>query len=164
MRLISGGFVIGATTAVSSPVNAKDDSLGGNDMSMSMDAMTTDHSLKSEAFAVVFEGAVKGSFADYTVDVTRPEATTYGGAQALLHIRLTTREGVALVIGSANRAKGTAQLRTLGYVLSLSKRRFGKELAIPVDEYLHFFDVATRVMKEFALALEIVAYDQPRGN
>jgi hypothetical protein len=128
-----------------------------------MDAMTTDHSMKSEAFACVFESAMKGVFSEYSVDVTRPEATTYGGARALLHIRLVTSEGVAFILGSANRAKGTAQLRTLGYVLTLSKRRFGKELSIPVDEYLRFFETATQVIKEFGMALDIAAYDPVRS-
>ena len=130
---------------------------------MTMHAMSTDHSMQSEAFAAVFERATKDVFADYSVDLTRPEATTYGGARALQHIRLITREGVAFVIGSANRSKGTAQLRTLGYALTLSKRRFGKELSVPVEEYLRFFDIATQVIKEFGLHIEILAYDPVRS-
>jgi hypothetical protein len=117
----------------------------------------TEHAQKSAHLKSTFDAAVKGIFTDYDVDLTPPEESTGGGVRARQHMRLSSRDGQSLVLGAANAAEGTAELRTLGCMLEISKERFGKELPIPPPEYMKFLDRATDVLRTFGMKVSVVS-------
>jgi hypothetical protein len=121
------------------------------------DLQQTEQAAKSSHFKTTFDAAVKGLFSDYTVDLTPPEESTGGGVRARQHMRLSTKSGQVVVVGSANAAAATAELRTLGCVLEISKERFGSELPIPPPEYMKFLDRATDVLRTFGMKVSVVS-------
>ncbi len=118
----------------------------------------TEQALRGTHLATTFETAVKRVFASFTVEMTRPETSTHDGARARQPIRLIAADGAALVIGWANAADGRAELRTLGHTLALSKQRYGREMVLPPLEYLRFLEIATKVLEDHGLAVEVVAF------
>lgn len=127
---------------------------------MTNEAFVTTFAQRGELLACTLEGALCRVFTGYTVKVTRPEESTSGGKRATQHIQLIRNEdGLAFVVGSANTADGTATLRTLGHSLTLSKRRFGRELVLPPLEYMRFLDAVTRVLESFEIEVAVVAFD-----
>ncbi len=120
-------------------------------------ALHTTHAAKSKQLKDTFDTSVKGIFTDYAVDLTPPEESTGGGVRARQHIRLVSKSGQVLVVGAANAADGTAELRTLGCVLAISQQRFGTELSIPAPEYVKFLDRARDVLDVFGLRVTVVS-------
>src|SRR4051794_38689354 len=90
----------------------------------------TVHGRRGNHLRAWFEAAMPKAFEGFTVGMTEPEASTGGGVRARQNVVLTTSAGVALVVGWANAADKTAELRTLGHVLAVGKERFGVEPAI----------------------------------
>ena len=121
------------------------------------DDLRTANAAKSSELKSTFDASVKGIFTDYAVDLTAPEESTGGGIRARQHVRLLANDGKALVIGFANTSEGTAELRTLGCTLEISKQRFGAELPIPAPEYMKFLDRASDVLRVFGLKVSVVA-------
>jgi hypothetical protein len=117
----------------------------------------TAQAAKSAHLKTTFDSAVKEMFTDYNVDLTAPEETTGGGVRARQHIRLVANDGRSLVIGSANAAEGTAELRTLGCTLEISKQRFGVELPIPSPEYMKFLERATDCLGVFGMKVSVIS-------
>jgi hypothetical protein len=99
-----------------------------------------------------FESAVARIFRGRTVELTRPEAS---GRQ---YIRLVSEDGTMLVLGWANVAEGTAELRTLGHTLIVTKRRFGREIDLVPGDYMRFLETAARVLESASLAITVVAH------
>lgn len=128
---------------------------------MSDDNLRTEHAAKSSQLKATFDAAVKGILTDYTIDLTPPEESTGGGVRARQHIRLTAKDGRTLVVGAANAAEGTAELRTLGFTLETSKQRFGSELAIPAPEYMKFLERAQDCLQVFGLKVSVLAKEPP---
>jgi hypothetical protein len=117
----------------------------------------TAQAAKSAHLKTTFDAAVKDMFKDYTVDLTAPEESTGGGIRARQHIRLVANDGRSLVVGSANAADGTAELRTLGCTLEVSKQRFGVELPIPGPEYIKFLERATDCLGIFGMKVSVIS-------
>ena len=117
----------------------------------------TAHAQRSKHLKTTFDTAVAGIFTDYTVDLTPPEESTGGGVRARQHVRLATKDGKVLVVGSANATDSTAELFTLGCTLEVSKKRFGTELPIPAPEYVKFLERATDVLKVFGIIATTVS-------
>src|SRR5438477_5853989 len=90
----------------------------------------TEHARRGDDLRGTFEGALSKSFASFTVSMTAPEGSTGGGVRALQHITLISKDGFVLVVGAANGAEKTAELKTLGYTLTICKQRFGVEIKI----------------------------------
>lgn len=122
----------------------------------------TECARRAESLAQTFEAAVRRIFSAYTIDLTTPGPSTRGGERALQHIRLVTSDGRTFILGSTNIAEGRAELRTLGYTLAMSKRRFGRELRLPPREYMRFLEVATKVLEELGVRVAVVAYGKDR--
>ncbi len=112
----------------------------------------------AQGYAFALESATKRLFGAYTIDLTPPAQTAGSGVQTLRHIRLVPKCGAPLVIGWINPSENKAELRTLGYTLALSKRRFGRELTIPPLEYLRFLDVAKALLEERGFQVSVMAH------
>jgi hypothetical protein len=119
--------------------------------------MQTAHAARGAQLKQTFDTAANGIFTDYVVDLVPPEESTGGGVRARQVIRLTAKDGKSLVVGAANAADGTAELRTLGCALELSQQRYGSELAIPGPEYAKFVERATDVLRVCGLRVTNVA-------
>ncbi len=117
--------------------------------------LMTEHAQRAKALTLTFQAMLKHAFRSYKVEVTLPEQSTGGGIRSLQHIRLVRSEGVAIIVGEANTKEKCAELRTLGHVIVVNERRFGKDLAIDKDEYLNFIDSATKVLEEFGLRVTV---------
>ncbi len=121
----------------------------------------TAHAAKGAQLKDTVDAALAGIFADYVVDLTPPEESTGGGVRARQHLRLSTKDGKSLVLGWANAAERTAEVRTLGCTLEVSKERFGTELPISMAEYAKFVDRATDVLQVFGLQVSVVSTVRP---
>jgi hypothetical protein len=117
----------------------------------------TGHAAKGVQLKDTFDAAVKGFLTGFEVDLTPPEESTGGGVRARQHIRLRSSDGRSIVIGFANGAEQTAELRTLGCVLTMSQQRFGAELPIAAPEYVKFLERATDVLRVFGLKVSVVS-------
>lgn len=112
----------------------------------------------SKNFAFAFEDATRRVFSAYTVDLTSLAGCAGNGVQTYRHVLLVPKSGPPLVIGWVNPSAGIAELRTLGYTLALSKRRFGRELTIPPLEYLRFVEVAKKLLEERGMVVSVMAH------
>jgi hypothetical protein len=131
---------------------------------MTKNEKRTVNSQRAEVLRSAFEAMTRGSLPGFAVSMTSPEASTGGGVRARQHIVLTTAEGLAVVVGWANAAEKTAELRTLGYVLSICKQRFGTELAIPRAEYVAFLELATRLLSDEGMTVQAAAFARAEGG
>ncbi len=86
-----------------------------------------------ELFDARFEEGLPGPV-PYKVELSAPDGpSTAGGKQALQHIKLVpTGGGPAIVIGSADTNKQTAEIRTYEHIAALYAQRF-KGARIPLD-------------------------------
>lgn len=128
-----------------------------HDMSVTLGNMTA-QARRAMTLAPAFEAAARRVFTNYTVEMTRPEASTGGGVRARQRIKLVAADGSSLVVGWANVADGNAELHTLGHSLALSKQRYGRELVLPPIEYLRFLELATSILEDHALSVTVVAF------
>jgi len=103
-----------------------------------------------------FETAVRRIFSSYTVDLT-PAVSD----ESLQHIRLTSTDGTTtFLLGRIDPKAMTAELRTLGHTLALSKARFGRELRLPPVEYMRFLENAQNLLAELGFRVTVVAYSK----
>ncbi len=87
----------------------------------------------SELFDARFESGLDGPL-HFRVELSAPDGpSTGGGKQALQHIKLVPEGGgPAVVIGSANTTRMTAEIRTFEHIAALYAQRF-RGAKIPVD-------------------------------
>jgi hypothetical protein len=91
----------------------------------------------AELFAARFERGLEGPVR-FRVELSAPDGpSTAGGKQALQHIKLIPAGGgLAVVIGSANTTRMTAEIRTFEHVAELYAQRFrGAKIPIDVTRY-----------------------------
>jgi hypothetical protein len=125
-----------------------------------MTAPKTENAQRAELLAMILRSRTRGIFKHYKVELTSTERSTNGGDRALQHVLLVPNDpeaGGELVVGSANRADGTAELRTLGFTLGLAERRFGKTPSIQTAEYLAFIEAASEVFEELGMNVSVLA-------
>ncbi|APR84420.1 Hypothetical protein A7982_09769 [Minicystis rosea] len=87
----------------------------------------------AELFEARFEAGLEGPVR-CRVELSAPDGpSTAGGKQALQHIKLVPADGTpAIVIGSANTIRQTAEIRTFDHIAALYAQRF-KGARIPID-------------------------------
>ncbi len=94
----------------------------------------------AELFEARFEQGLDGPV-KFRVILAAPDGpSTAGGKQALQHIRLVPADGSgsAIVIGSADTVKHTAEIRTFEHVAELYGQRFrGARVPLDVPKYRH---------------------------
>jgi len=91
----------------------------------------------AELFAARFERGLEGPVR-FRVELSAPDGpSTAGGKQALQHIKLIPDGGgLAVVIGSANTTRMTAEIRTFEHVAELYAQRFhGAKIPVDVTRY-----------------------------
>ena len=69
-------------------------------MSATLENMTA-QAQRAATLASTFEAVMKRVFANYTVDMARPEISTGNGVRARQRIRLVATDGASIVIGWA---------------------------------------------------------------
>jgi hypothetical protein len=87
--------------------------------------------------------------ADYVPELTAPEGVSTGGGKlAMQRLRLVPqRPGFpVLVVGSANMAEGTAELRSFAHADALHRQQFKKPVALDRAQYDQFIEVANGFM------------------
>jgi hypothetical protein len=87
----------------------------------------------AELFDARFEAGLEGPVR-CRVELAAPDGpSTAGGKQAMQHLKLVPADGSpAIVIGSANAIRQTAEIRTFDHIAALYAQRF-KGARIPVD-------------------------------
>lgn len=110
-------------------------------------SLQTFHALQASDLASAMNEAMKKiriAPGDYGPELTAPEGpSTGGGVQAMQHLRLVSSDASqpALVVGHANHAAKSAELRTFEYVEAVHRERFQRPPAIEraqYDDFLHF--------------------------
>jgi hypothetical protein len=140
-------------------------------------ALQTYHAIQASGLATAFNDALKRIHlapGDHVPEMTEPEGpSTAGGIQAMQHVRLvphTSGGGHAtLVVGHANQADKTAELRTFDHVDAVYRQRFKRPLEIERARYDEFVGVAKAVLEalQFRVALAgppAELADPPRAN
>jgi len=100
--------------------------------------------------------AAKVPVGAYKVEMTVPGSSTAGGALALQHIRLIPPEGdQILVVGNANLATQTGELRTLENVDAISRQRWHRRSGLDPVAYAAFFAAAQAFLEEAGLTVTV---------
>jgi hypothetical protein len=124
--------------------------------------LRTQFAAQAVSFAETFKRAVKDfPVGQHRAEMTAPEGSTGGGVQALQHIRLVPPEGAghSYVVGNANPAEKTAELRSLAYVDGVSVARFGAPSGLDPQAYAAFIDRAGKFLE--MLNFRVVQATQP---
>jgi hypothetical protein len=125
-------------------------------------ALQTVHALQaSDLAAALNESLQKMRIApgDYVPELTAPQGpSTAGGVQAMQHLRLVAGQSglPTLVVGYANHAAGTAELRNYEYVDAVFRQRFHRPLALDRAQYDAFLGLAQQVFTVLRLQTSIV--------
>jgi hypothetical protein len=142
-------------------------------------ALQTVHAIKASDLAAASNEALKKvriAPGDYAPELTEPEGpSTSGGVQAMQHLRLVSVQPSrpTLVVGNANHAAGTAELRTYDYLDSAHRERFGKPLDLDRAQYDAFIGFAKLIFRSLHLETSVVdaepsavptAVDDSRAN
>jgi hypothetical protein len=106
---------------------------------------------------MTFEHITRRIFRDYTPEMSAPQGSTMGTVWVVQYIRLLSKDGLSIVVGTVSPREKVAELRTLGATLERSKERFGKELAIPPAEYAKFLETSRKVLEEFEMTVTVVS-------
>jgi hypothetical protein len=120
-------------------------------------ALQTYHAIQASDLAAAFNEALKRVLivpGDYVVELTAPEGpSTGGGIQAMQHIRIVPRQPghPTLVVGHANHAEGTAELRTYEHLDAVYRQRFKRALAIDRKQYEDFVLLAKQILETLHL-------------
>jgi hypothetical protein len=97
----------------------------------------------------------KYAVSGHRVEMTAPETSTAGGVQSLQHIRLvpppSQAGGRSCVIGNANRATKTAEIRTLDYLDQVSLDRFGERTGFDPGQYAALVAATGQFLEMFGL-------------
>ncbi|MFO0678578.1 MAG: hypothetical protein U0169_18730 [Polyangiaceae bacterium] len=105
-----------------------------------------------------FEG-IRLGVPEYVPELTSPEGpSTAGGIQALQRVKLVARKpGFAnLVVGSANRVTGVAELRNYDYVDAVHRARFKRPVELGRAEYDEFLEIAVNLLQVAQLRPQII--------
>jgi hypothetical protein len=130
-------------------------------------ALQTVHAIKASDLAAASNEALKKvriAPGDYTPELTEPEGpSTSGGVQAMQHLRLVSVQPSrpTLVVGNANHAAGTAELRTYDYLDSAHRERFGKPLDLDRAQYDAFIGFAKLIFRSLHLETSVVDAEAP---
>ena len=89
----------------------------------------------------------------HRAEMTAPETSTAGGVQSLQHLRLVPAQpgGLTCVIGNANRATKTAEIRSLEYLDQVSVERFGERTGFDPAQYTALAAAAGQFLEMFGL-------------
>jgi hypothetical protein len=96
----------------------------------------------------------------YVPELTVPEGpSTAGGKQALQRLRLVPRAPgyPILVVGSANQADRTAELRSYEHLDAIHRHRFKRPVALDRAGYEQFLEIARNFMTVLQLRTEITS-------
>ena len=107
----------------------------------------------AELFATRFGPGLDGPV-HFSVELSAPDGpSTGGGKQALQHIKLIPHGGgMAVVIGSADTALGTAEVRTFEHVAALYAQRFhGAPLPVDPTRYAQLSQALAGFFTEMSL-------------
>jgi hypothetical protein len=125
-------------------------------MSKTMSFETT-HAQTGGPMRMTFDAVTKRIFRDYTPEMSMPQGSTMGAVWVVQYIRLVSKDGLSIVVGTVNPRDRVAELRSLGATLERSKERIGRELPIPPAEYAKFLEMAKKVLNEFDISVTIVS-------
>jgi hypothetical protein len=106
---------------------------------------------------MTFEAVTRRIFRDYTPEMSMPQGNTMGAVWVVQYIRLVSKDGLSIVVGTVNPRDRVAELRSLGATLERSKERIGRELPIPPAEYAKFLEMARKVIEEFGMTVTVVS-------
>jgi hypothetical protein len=106
---------------------------------------------------MTFDAVTKRIFRDYTPEMSVPQGNTMGAVWVVQYIRLVSKDGLSVVVGTVNPRDRVAELRSLGATLERCKERIGRELPIPPGEYGKFLETAKKVLNEFDISVTIVS-------
>src|SRR5579883_1165474 len=120
-------------------------------------ALQTFHALKASDLAAAMNEAMKKvrvGPGDYSPELTSPDGpSTGGGIQAMQHLRLISAQPgqPAIVVGHANHAAGTAELRTYEHVDAINRQRFQRDLGLDRRQYEDFLAFARQLFESLHL-------------
>jgi hypothetical protein len=103
-------------------------------------------------------GTIRLRPAGYKPELTKPEGlSTGGGVAAMQHLRLVPQvEGKrTLVVGHANRATKTAELRSYETIDALHQKQFGAPVELDRKDYEQFLEMAGNLMAVLRLETSI---------
>lgn len=115
----------------------------------------------AELFVAHFERGLDGP-ARFRVELSAPDGpSTAGGKQALQHIKLVPEDGgLAIVIGSADTARGVADVRTYEHVAALYARRFhGAKIPVDVTRYYELGQALATFFRAMNMRVTFVELD-----
>jgi hypothetical protein len=116
-------------------------------------ALQTYHAVQASELAAAVNEALKKIRlvpGEYSAELTEPEGpSTGGGLQAMQHMRLVPRLAghPTLVVGHANQAEKTAELRTYDHLDAVHRQRFKRPLAIDRAQYDGFAMLAKGLLE-----------------
>jgi hypothetical protein len=120
------------------------------------------HALKASDLAAAMNDALKKvriAPGDYAPQLTAPDGpSTAGGVQAMQHLRLVPAQPAlpTIVVGHANHAAGTAELRTYDHVDALHRQRFQRSLVLDRVQYDLFLGFAKQLFDALHLQTAVV--------
>ena len=123
--------------------------------------LMTQNAQRANVVVMTLEGMVQKCFRTAKVDITAPEQSTAGGKRALQRIRLQVPQGPLILIGEFNTVEKRGELRSLGYVQEVHRRRFNVELPIDPKEYFAFIETAKQILDSFGMPTTIAAAPAP---
>jgi hypothetical protein len=125
-------------------------------------SLQTQHALQASELAAAINDAfqkVRIEPGEYAPELTTPQGpSTAGGIQAMQHLRLVPGQAghPTLVVGHANHAEGTAELRTYEYVDAVHRQRFRKALALDRPSYEDLLGLAKTLFGALGLRTSVV--------
>ena len=129
---------------------------------MDRHALHTRVTIESHELAEVVNSGFEGirlGVPQYFPELTAPEGpSTAGGVQALQRLKLVARKAgyPTLVVGTANRVTGVAELRNYDYVDAVHRARFRRPLELGRTEYDDFLEVAFSLLQVAQLRPQII--------
>lgn len=121
----------------------------------------TQNAQRANVVVMTLEGMVQKCFRQAQVDITAPEESTAGGKRALQRIRLQVPGGPLILIGEFNTVEKRGELRSLGYVQDVHRRRFNVELPIDAKEYFAFIETAKQILESFGMVTTLASGPAP---
>ena len=118
----------------------------------------------AELFEARFEQGLQGPVR-FRVELSAPDGpSTAGGKQALQHIRLIPADGgAAIVVGSANTTRFTAEIRTFENIAELYGQRYrGAPIPVDITRYRELTQTLAVFFKAMGLVVSFVEGTSPR--
>jgi hypothetical protein len=126
-------------------------------------AFRTQVALEGHDLSTVINGALQRLSlprGDFVPELVAPEGpSTAGGVRALQRLRLVPRAAgfPTLVVGGANIAERTAELRTFEHVDSIHRARFGEPVPLDREAYEEFLQTAAALFEVAQLRTRLVS-------